>query len=109
MVANGEPLKILGIAEVVIHVADTDFTHEVLVTDQVFQDCLLGADFLVPNGFVIDFETGVLRRGVTTTSLTQAGKSHARTVCRVSLGNTSVIRAGEERLPWVDVQLTSRG
>ena len=103
VVANGEPLQIIGAAEVVIQVADTNFTHEALVTDEVFQECLLGADFLVPNGFVIDFKTGALHHGTSTTALTQAETTQIRRVCRVSLANTSVIWAGEERLLWGDV------
>ena len=103
VVANGEPLQIIGAAEVVIQVADTNFTHEALVTDEIFQECLLGADFLVPNGFVIDFKTGLLHHGTSTTALTQAETTQIRRVCRVSLANTSVIRAGEERLLWGDV------
>ena len=104
VVANGEPLKILGVAVVVIRVAETDFTHEVLVTDQVLQDCLLGADFLIANSFVIDFKAGVLRRDARTAPLTHMENRPTRSVCRVSLGGTTVIRAGEERLLWGDVQ-----
>ena len=52
--ANGEPLTILGQSSSRIQIAGTEFTHTVLVTADIGQDCLLGADFLVAHGFVIN-------------------------------------------------------
>ena len=45
VVANGEPLHILRQTQSKIHLAGIEFTHNVLVTGDVSQDCLLGADF----------------------------------------------------------------
>ncbi len=52
VLANGEPLHVQGgTTEVVISIADICVKQEALVTDKVSQDCLLGADFLILDGF----------------------------------------------------------
>ena len=63
VVANGEPLHILGQTQSKIHLAGIEFTHIVLVTGDVSQDCLLGAGFLTSHGFVIDLQSQVLHHG----------------------------------------------
>ena len=73
VVANGEPLQILGQAESHIHLAGGDFTHNVLGTGDVSQDCLLGADFLASHGFVIDLQSRELRQGQSSTPLLHFG------------------------------------
>ena len=105
MVANGEPLQILGQAESHIHLAGGDFTHNVLVTGDVSQDCLLGADFLASHGFVIDLQSRELRQGQSSTPLLhQPGQyTSSRPVCRVSVSDTVIVRAGEEKLLFASV------
>ena len=72
VVANGESLSILGQTTSRIHVAGEEYTHDVLVADDVSQDCLLGADFLASHQFVIDLGSRMLRKGkvINTTSPT---------------------------------------
>ena len=105
VVANGEPLQILGQAQSHIHLAGGDFTHNVLVTGDVSQDCLLGADFLASHGFVIDLQSRELRQGQSSTPLLhQPGQyTSSRSVCRVSVSDTVIVRAGEEKLLFASV------
>ncbi len=92
VLANGEPLELRGAAKVVIQIGNTSFQQEVMMSDKMAQECLLGADFLVSNGFIIDFQAGVLRRRATCIAL------HHTEPCRVAMANTTVVRAGEEKL-----------
>ena len=100
VVANGEPLHILGQTQSKIHLAGIEFAHNVLITGDVSQDCLLGADFLTSHGFVIDLQSQVLRQGqLSTPLLLQRGQcTSALSVCKVSVGNTVILRAGEEKI-----------
>ena len=61
-VANSQPLHILGLGTVRIHISDVEFVYQALIADDVSQSCLLGADCLVPHGVAIDFKTNQLRR-----------------------------------------------
>ena len=97
MVANGESLSILGQTTSCIQVAGEEYTHDVLVADDVSQDCLLGADFLASHKFVIDLGSHMLCKGKSSTPLLQP-HNPTREVCRVSIGEPVVVRAGEERL-----------
>ena len=109
VVANGEPLHILGQTQSKIHLAGIEFAHNVLITGDVSQDCLLGADFLTSHGFVIDLQSQVLRQGqLSTPLLLQRGQcTSALSVCKVSVGNTVILRAGEEKLLFVNIDNSS--
>ena len=104
--ANGDPLQILGQTQSHIHLAGTDFTHNVLVSGNVTQDCLLGADFLAAHGFVIDLQSRVLRQGQASTPLLHQPES-TLPVCRVTVSDTVIVRAGEENcfLPMLIIPL----
>ena len=108
VVANGESLSILGQTTSRIHVAGEEYTHDVLVADDVSQDCLLGADFLASHQFVIDLGSRMLRKGKSSTPLLQP-HNPTREVCRVSIGEPVVVRAGEERLFFANVDCLFHG
>ena len=95
VVANGESLSILGQTIGHIHVAGKEYTHVVLVADDVIQDCLFSASFLASHKFVIDLGSCMLRNGKSLTPLLQP-YNPTREVCRVSIGEPVVVRAGEE-------------
>ena len=97
VVANGKSLSILGQMTSRIQVAGEEYTHDVLVADDVSQDCLLGADFQASHEFVIDLGSHMLRKGNSSMPLLQP-RNAMREVCRVSIGEPVVVRAGEERL-----------
>ena len=59
-VANVQPLDTLGLGIVRICTADVEFVHQAMTADDVSQSCLLGADFLVLHGVVINFEINQL-------------------------------------------------
>ena len=65
--ANGEPLSILGRTEIRIVIAGKEFLHQVLIARDITQECILGADFLITHGFVIDLGNRLLRIGETST------------------------------------------
>ena len=100
--ANGEPLTILGQTSSRIQVAGQDLPHNILVSSDVSQDCLLGADFLLAYGFVVDMASRVLSRGPSSTPLSLPQTCVPR-CCRVSLGSNLVLQAGEEKLIWTNV------
>ena len=96
MVANGDSLSILGQTTSRIQVAGEEYTHDVLVADDVSQDCLLGADFLASHEFVIDLGSHMLHKGNSSMPLLQPHNPTSE-VCRVFIGEP-VVQAGEERL-----------
>ena len=85
--ANGNPLQMLGQTQSHIHLA-----RNVLVSGNVTQDCLLGADFLAAHGFVIDLQSRVLRQGQASTPLLHQPES-TLPVCRVAVSDTVIVRA----------------
>ena len=117
VVANGKSLSILGQMTSRIQVAGEEYTHDVLVADDVSQDCLLGADFLASHEFVIDLGFHMLRTHMLRTHMLHKGKSsmpllqphNPREVCRVSIGEPVVVRAGEERLFFANVDCLFHG
>ena len=81
VVANSELLHILGQTQSKIHLAGIGIepTHNVLVTGDASQDCLLGADFLTSHGFVIDLQC--FARGSCQHHCSLAWLVYIRTVC----------------------------
>lgn len=65
-----------------------------LITEEVTQDCLLGADFLTENGCLIDLKTGSLHAGKHTVALRYQARPPC--VCRVVLKDTVVVRPNAE-------------
>lgn len=61
--ANGQSLFILGQVKSHLLLAGGEFIYDVLVADDVSQDCLLSADFLTAHGFIIDFNSRMLCKG----------------------------------------------
>ena len=102
--ANGQPLWILEVIRSSFKVAGTEFSHDALVIEDMSQDCLLGADFLLSHKFGIYLKHKVLRKGSLSTLLIQLS-SQASRVHLVSVVNNGVVRAGEQRLFWADVKL----
>ena len=79
-----------------------DFPCTVLVTDDVSQECLLGADFLQAHGFVVDLAAGILRHGNLSTPLLR-NPNTPPSVCKISVAGNTVVRAGEEKMLWANV------
>ena len=103
-VANGQPLHILGLGTVRICIADVEFVHQAMIADDVSQSCLLGADFLVPHGAVIDFKTNQLQVDKAVVPMHHSAiEALPNQVCRVSVATTTIIQGGEEKLLWATV------
>ena len=78
-----------------------------MIADDVSQSCLLGADFLVPPGAVIDFKTNQLQVGEAVVPMHHSAiEALPKQVCRVSVATTAIIRGGEEKLLWATVHHT---
>ncbi len=58
-------------ADVKIHLTGHDLKQRVLVSEDIAHDCLLGSDFLVSHGTVIDLKNGMLHIGEGATPLRQ--------------------------------------
>ena len=58
--ANGEKLQVTGKCELPFHIGNIDASHPVLITKEVPQECLLGAEFLNKHNCVIDLPNGSL-------------------------------------------------
>ena len=97
--ANGEPLKLLGKTKVVFSLAERELKHNILVTDSITQDCLLGSDFLTAHECVVDLKARKLVMGLLSTPIFHLQVTdQSQAVCRVSMSETMVFRAGEERV-----------
>ena len=51
---NGNEISLSGQGDVLVQVGDLSVRHNVLVADCLTQDCILGSDFLLLHGCVID-------------------------------------------------------
>ena len=97
--ANGEPLKLLGKTKVTFSLADRELTHNILVTESITQDCLLGSDFLIAHGCVVDLKARKLVMGPLSTPIFHLQVTdQSQAICRVLMSETMVFRAGEERV-----------
>ena len=63
VVADGKPLEQLGQISVLIQVGGVCTQKNVLVVQELTQECLLGADFLKHHGCVIDLQRHHLLAG----------------------------------------------
>ncbi|KAL5477031.1 hypothetical protein EMCRGX_G023770 [Ephydatia muelleri] len=54
LAANGNEISLSGQGDVLVQVGDLSVRHNVLVADCLTQDCILGSDFLLLHGCVID-------------------------------------------------------
>ena len=106
MVANGQPLNILGVIPVNISIAGIKCNHEVMITNDIAHDCLLGTDFLIPHACTIDLKQHRLLIGNKSTGLitTEQAMQSRKRVCHISLSSTTVIHDREEKLLWAEVR-----
>lgn len=100
------PLTILGESKSRIQLAGGEFVHNILVTEDIRQDCLLGADFLVLHGVVLDLKSRTLSQGDSSTPLSLP-QPESPSVCRVTIGDNLILRGEEERLLWADINSSS--
>ena len=101
MTANGESLKLLGRAKVTFSLADRELTHNILVTESITQDCLLGSDFLTAHECVVDLKARnlvILIGQLSSPIFHLRVTDQSQAICRVSMSETMVFRAGEERI-----------
>ena len=108
MTANGEPLKLLGRTKVVFSLAERELTHNILVTESITQDCLLGSDFLTAHECVVDLKARKLVMGPLSTPIFHLQVTdQSQAVCRVSMSETMVFRPGEERVCVGNIDIPS--
>ena len=105
MVADGKPLEQLGQVSVLIQVGGVCTQQNVLVVQELTQECLLGADFLKHHGCVIDLKRHHLlagREAVPLQSLTRTPETLS--AYHVWIMETAVIP--EQHKVQVQVQLS---
>ena len=102
LAANGESLSIKGHTLASISIAGCTVRHRVLVSSNVSQECLLGADFLASHDCIVDFPNRQLKMGQENAAIMQTTKD-SNEVCRVTVADTTAIKAGREELLWADV------
>ena len=74
MVANGETLDLLAQTTVSLQVAGVKANYPCLVTSELSQECIIGANFLLENKCIIDLHNwALLAGGQTTQFLVQGG------------------------------------
>ncbi|KRY64642.1 Retrovirus-related Pol polyprotein from transposon [Trichinella pseudospiralis] len=102
--ASGNPLDVLGTCRLPIRFAAQSFAHTLFVTRNLAFPGLLGADFLLSNGCVINLDDNVLRVGSTEVHLEHA--SQIRTAdtstkpCRAVLRDTVLVPGRSEILVY---------
>ena len=84
--ANGDEINLSGQGDVCIWVCELSVKHNVLVADECLtQDCLLGSDFLVLHGCVIDLHNHSLLVKGMAVPLSSRNHSSVTNACGVSL------------------------
>ncbi len=106
--ANGQRLQVLGTDTVKLQVGGVQLPFPVLVARGITQECLLGADFLMQHGCLVDLRSGELFIGGASVPLqaseTREGKTSS---CHVSFAEDFIVPPLHEvQLP---VQLTGAG
>ena len=91
--ANGDEINLSGQGDVCIRVGDLSVKHNVLVAECLTQDCLLGSDFLVSYGCVIDLHNHSLLVKGTAVPLSSGNHSSVTNACGVSVAETVEVPA----------------
>ncbi|XP_064631659.1 uncharacterized protein LOC135489953 [Lineus longissimus] len=94
--ATGEELKILGMADVPLGLGSSQFSHPVVVVENLAHECLLGSDFLQAQGCSIDYRTATLE--VAGNEVPLRNQQGVLKVCRVIMGRNTRIPAGTEMI-----------
>ena len=95
--ANGEDLHILGQANVCISVGSVTVNYPVLVTSNLTQPCLLGADFLNEQQCLVDLYGRVLKIGKDEVPLLSTADSLTSVICHLAARETLTI-PGEHQI-----------
>ena len=93
--ASGHPMRVMGMKMTSIRLGDGEFTHPVIVVEGLPMEALLGIDFILQNGCVLDPAEGkIIVRSKAGMTLTLQGKTpkcyivKKRTTACVTLKNT---------------------
>ena len=111
VVANGETLDLLGQTTVSLQVAGVKANYTCLVTSELTQECIIGADFLLENQCIIDSHNpALLAGGQTTQFLVQGSTRSSLSVCRIFFPETTVLPGNSEvQLPLSLSTTTDQG
>ena len=104
--ANGQPLEILGTCQVRIRLGGINTYHNVLVANDITQDCLIGVDFLAKNNCLIDFEAGLVKAGNRDVSM-GCRREEGVTCGKVRLVETVTVPGGHEMVMSANVGAVS--
>ena len=92
--ANGQELNLLGRCEMLVSVGGLSESHSILIAKGLTQECLLGADFLLKHGCVVDLKKQVLLAGGKSVGMcSQACGEQTASACHVTFRETIVVPA----------------
>ena len=91
--ANGKELEVIGQSMVTIHVGGLHVSHCALIARGVTQECLLGADFLVQHGCIVDLRAMTLSAGGESSPLLFRSRHKQVDVYCVSIAKTTTVPA----------------
>ena len=89
--ANGGKLNITGQCTIKIAVGPLSEDHVVLVTKNLHQECLLGADFLMRHGCVLDLQQTLFTKEGPVHFVSSVSSAHSTPVCFVTLIETVTV------------------
>ena len=96
VVANGGSLNLLGQTTVSLQVAGVKVKYPCLVTSELTQGCIIGADFLLENKCIIDLQNRTLQAGGKIAEFLVHGSSVPHAVCHVFFSETTVLPGNTE-------------
>ena len=87
--ASGHPMRVMGMKMMSIRLGDGEFTHPVIVVEGLPMEALLGMDFILQNGCVLDPAEGkIIVRSKPGMTLTLQGKTPK---CNIVKKHTTVL------------------
>ena len=92
--AGGDPLQVLGMADMTIKIGKQKLKHTIVIADCV-DSGILGLDFLVEHGGQIDLKSGSVKLCGTSVPLNWQKQ---QTCCRVAVAETVLVKAGHRMI-----------
>lgn len=93
---NGQALKIWGIVEIEFGLGEYDTKHTFLITADIGTECLLGMDFLVPHGCLINCQDSSLSLPGKCTPIKLGPRKSPPLVNRVVIAETVPVPSNHE-------------
>lgn len=93
---NGQRLKVRGMEEIDIRPGEYETKHTFLITTDIGTECLLGMDFLVPHGCVINCQDSSLSLPGNCSPIKMGPRKTPPLLCRVTIVDTVTVPHNHE-------------